>query len=201
MIDPDELLIAKELLKKESKRIYGWVIGDLRKCCRLKKDGTYKRGAGSLIGAFILWCCAVDYYGGLFIGVKKYKNWEGKVGMENYSTRQHIKVFVEKYLKKYGNYDATKVYDLRNSLTHNYTLAGYQVVEHDLNKKENNLKLSNKGYVLHLGSCIEDLEKAVRDYLNDLKEKDELKIRAFQYYKLNPILKPMKPDEFLFYKL
>ncbi|MBI4089717.1 MAG: hypothetical protein HY424_03375 [Candidatus Levybacteria bacterium] len=200
-IDLDELLLAKALLKKESKRIYDWVVGDVRKCCRLKKDGSYKRGASSLIGSFILWCCAVDYYGGLFMGVKKYTGWDGKITMENYSTRSHIKNFTGKYLKKYGDYDANKIYELRNSLIHNYTLAGYQVVEHDPNESKNNLKWSNKGYILHLGAALGDLEKAVKNYLKDLKSNDELKIRAFQYYKLNPILKPMAPEEFLYYKL
>lgn len=196
MINKDELIFADIFLKSKSfKIIYDWVIGDIRKCCRIKKDGTYKKGAGSLIGAYILWCCAVDYYGGLFLGVKKYRNWDKKIKRENYSTRQHIKSFVNKYLKKYDSYDPDKIYRLRNSLTHNYTLDGYTIVEHDPNKKTYHLKLTNKGYLLHLGCAIEDLEKAVKDYLKDLKKDSYLKIHAFEYYTLNPILGPLNPED------
>lgn len=200
-IDPDELILAKALIKNESVRIYDWVVGDIRKCCRLKKDGSYKRGAGSLIGAFILWCCAVDYFGGLIMGIKKYTDYDGGIKMENYSTKRHIKTFVDKYLSKYGEYNANKIYELRNSLTHNYTLSGYQIVEHDPNNKSHHLKWSNKGYILHLGASLEDLEKAVKDYLKDLKRDNELIINAFRYYRKNPILMPSKPDEFIYYKL
>ncbi|OGE63742.1 hypothetical protein A3A14_04215 [Candidatus Daviesbacteria bacterium RIFCSPLOWO2_01_FULL_43_38] len=197
IIDQDELLIAKALLKKEFKRVYNWVVGDIRKCCRLKKDGTYKRGAGSLIGAFILWCCAVDYFGGLLIGIKKYRNWKGELKKEDYSSKQHVKAFVETYLKKYGEYDAEKVYRLRCSLVHNYTLSGYEVVEHDLSKRSNHLTKDSKNrYWLHLGSAIEDLEKAVEDYMNDVKKHDNFKINAYEYYTVHPLLKPMDLKDF-----
>lgn len=196
VVDKDELVIAKALIESEFPRVYDWVIGDIRKCCRLKEDGSYKKGAGSLIGAFILWCCAVDYYGGLLTGVKKYHNWENKIIREDYSSRQRVKIFTEKYLNTYGNYDSNRVYDLRNSLVHNYTVKGYEVVEHDPDKKDSHLKKDEKGrYWMHLGTAISDLEHAVIDYMKDVENEDVLKINAYEYYIIHPLLKPLNPQE------
>ena len=122
---------------------------------------------------------------------------EGELKKEDYSSKQHVKAFVDTYLKKYGEYDAEKVYRLRCSLVHNYTLSGYEVVEHDLSKRSNHLTKDSKNrYWLHLGSAIEDLEKAVEDYMNDVKKHDNFKINAYEYYTVHPLLKPMDLKDF-----
>lgn len=186
----DELQIAEALLKQESKRIYCEIVGGIRKCYRFRKDGSYKTETSSLIGTLILWCCAIDYYGGLLEGFKKYRNRQGKLKKEDYSSKQRIKAFVKDYLKRYGNYDYNKVYKLRNSLVHSYTLDGYGVVECDSNKRKTHLTKDEKDrHLLHLELAVKDLKKAIKDYMKDVTNDDKLKICAYEYYTIHPFSK------------
>jgi len=64
-IDKDELVLASAFISTHFERIIDWAVGDIKKCCRMKEDGICEEN-GALIGAFMLWCCAIDYFGGLF---------------------------------------------------------------------------------------------------------------------------------------
>lgn len=181
-IDESELVFAEEYLKKHIDRIRDWVLGDIRKCCRLNKDNkTF--GEGALVGTFILWCCAIDYFGGLYSNLSK--------------TNCRMESFITDYLNKYGKYNAEKIYDLRWSLVHYYSPL-YFALEHLPERKKYHLKQTNKGCLLHLISCVEDLENAVDDYIRNLKITPELKIKAFRYYKKNPVLQPIEPVDIIF---
>lgn len=81
-MDKDKLFIATEFFKARIDQIGDWCVGDIRRCCRLKKDGTYEPG-GALVGAFILWVCALDYLGGLLTN-------------SHNDSRHRIKSFLEK---------------------------------------------------------------------------------------------------------
>lgn len=186
-IDKDKLILADALLREHFERIKDWAVGDIRKCCRMRQDGTCEDN-GSLVGAFILWCCAIDYFGGMLTG-DTYVTERG--------TRSRITAFVEKYLKRYAKYDSKKIIDLRWSLIHYYSPLHF-FLEHDSNKRKYHLKKTNKGYLLHLGSAIEDLEKAVADYSTDLWNKPNLRINAFKYYKKNPMIKPIDFNKVVF---
>lgn len=185
-ISKDELIFADELLKKHFNRIKDWVVGDIKKCCRLKDDGSCDDN-GALVGAFILWCCAVDYFGGLLSGTFKEKD-SGKERLHD--TKERIRQFVVRYLQKYGKYDPIKIYELRWSLLHFYSPMHY-MLKYDANKRKYHLKKTNMGCVLHLSSSIEDLERAVADYLTQLWKNPEMRIKAFRYYKKNLMIKPV----------
>lgn len=61
-MDKDELKFAEALINAHFERIIGWVVGDIKKCCRMRQDGTCD-DSGALVGSFILWCYALDYFG------------------------------------------------------------------------------------------------------------------------------------------
>lgn len=179
-IDKNELILAKAFLDENIDRLIDWSIGDIRRCCRMKKDGTCK-DKGALVGAFILWCCAIDYFGGLYSN-----NSSGK-------TIDRYKAIVTKYLKKY---DYKKLYDLRWSLLHYYSPHHY-VLYHENNIENNkNIHLTKRkeGIMLHLGTSIKDLELAISQYKNDLKKHDELKIKAWRYYRKQYPIMPIKVE-------
>lgn len=69
---------------------------------------------GAYVGATILWICAIDFFDGLLTGCYKQRE-----------TRRRITTFVSCYLKKYGAHDPNKLYDLRWSLVHFYTVRHY----------------------------------------------------------------------------
>ena len=96
-MDQAKDLIVTAFLKENFPRIKDWTVGDIRKASRISKNGKTGRN-GSLIGAYMLWCCAVEYFGGLLIG-------------PNSTTKERIKNFVERYLNKQGGYNHKKIYD------------------------------------------------------------------------------------------
>ena len=154
-ITKDELIFANAFLNEHFERYKKWVIGDIKKSCRLKADGTCEDN-GALVGAFILWCCAIEYFGGLLTANS------GTGG-----TKDRITRFTEKYLSKYGKYDGDKLEELRWSLIHYYSPHHF-VLAHEGNLGKYHLKKSNAGCVLHLSTAIKHLEDAVTDYTNDL---------------------------------
>lgn len=166
-----EQLFADAFLKEHFSRLKEWSIGDIRKSSGLNENGEFNKN-GAYIGASILWVCAIDFFGGLLTGCYGQKE-----------TPRRIKTFVEKYLTKYGHYNPNKLYDLRWSLVHFYTVRHYTLGEKLEMKQYHLKKINNRDQFLHIGKMIEDLEAAVEDYSNDLWNKPELRIRAWRYFK------------------
>ena len=109
-VNSQELIFADAFLKKEFDRIVDWAVGDIKKCCRMKPNGECD-DEGALVGAYILWCCAIEFFGGLYTGISK-----------NGGTKDRMKGFLERYMKLY---DSDKVYELRWSLLHYYSPHNY----------------------------------------------------------------------------
>lgn len=177
-----ELILADAFLKKEFERIVRWVVGDIKKCCRIKDDGNCDEN-GALVGAFILWCCAIDYFGGLYTGHVA-------------NTRERMTSFITKYMPAY---DPDKVYDLRWSLLHYYSPQHF-VLYHENNINENksmHLLSANKRIFLHLGSAVNDIDKAVNNYKHDLETNDKLKLIAWRYYKKHLPIMPLKIEKLI----
>lgn len=180
-INKNELFFAEAYIKENFDRIIDWSIGDIRRCCRMKKDGTCEDG-GALVGAFILWCCAIDYFGGLYTGL-----------FSRGDTKSRFRSFISKYMSRY---DADKVNDLRWSLLHYYSPHHY-VLYHENNLEDNkqlHLTATNRGILLHLGWSVSDLEEGVNNYYKDLKLKDDLKIKVWSYYKEQLPIMPVKVE-------
>lgn len=183
-INKDELLFADAFLKQHFDRIVDWAVGDIKKCCRMNPDGTCDDN-GALVGAFILWCCAIDYFGGLFTG-----------NPSNGGTKERIEKFISTYMKRYNH---NKVYDLRWSLLHYYSPHHF-VLYHENNLETNrdkHLTQSNRRIMLHLGWAVKDLDEAISQYKKDLKDDDTLKMKAWNYYKKQYPIMPIKVEEII----
>jgi len=182
MDNKDELFFAKAFLKEHFDRIVDWAVGDIKRCCRMNSDGSCNDN-GALVGAFILWCCAIEYFGGLYTG-----------NANNGGTRARYKGFINKYMSRY-NYQ--RIYDLRWSLLHYYSPHHFVLVHEnnlELNKNKH-LVETNRGIYLHLGWSVEDLEDAVSQYKKDLERNSLLKIKAWRYYKKQLPIMPIKIEE------
>lgn len=181
-INKDELLFANAFLKQEFDRIVDWAVGDIKKCCRMNPDGTCDNN-GALVGAFILWCCAIEYFGGLLTG-----------NPNDGGTKERIKGFISTYMKRY---DPDKVYELRWSLLHYYSPHNYLLYhENSLeDNKEKHLSKIQDRIWLHLGWSVKDLEDAVIQYKKDLNSSDSLKIKAWKYYKKRYPIMPLKMED------
>lgn len=179
-----ELFFAKAYIDEHFERIVDWAVGDIRRCCRMKADGTCGDG-GALVGAFILWTCAIEYFGGLYTGFTA----QGQ-------TKDRYKHFIDKYMSRY---DAKKIEDLRWSLTHYYSPHHFVLYHEDNLKANKNRHLTNssRGIRLHLGWAVKDLEDAVGNYYEDLKEDDNLKIKLWRYYKEQLPIMPVKVEELM----
>ena len=99
-----ELFFAKAYINEQFERIIDWAVGDIRRCCRMKPDGTCEDN-GALVGAFILWTCAIEYFGGLYTGFTS-------AGQ----TKARFNGFIEKYMSRY---DAEKIEDFVSKLLSN----------------------------------------------------------------------------------
>jgi hypothetical protein len=178
-IQQGELKQAKEFISTNFIRLVNWSIGDIKKCCRMREDGTCEEN-GSLVGSFILWCCAIDFFGGLFTG-----------RATRHETERRFNEFVNKYM---NNYDYKKLIDLRWALLHFYTSRHFAF--HQSNNicdcKQIHLTNSNSGIVMDLYCSIRDLENAVKHYQQDLEQSEELQIRLFRYFKVSKTLMPIK---------
>ncbi|NMB56387.1 hypothetical protein GYA19_00435 [Candidatus Beckwithbacteria bacterium] len=148
----------------------------------MKANGTCDDN-GALVGAFMLWCCAIEYFGGLYTG-----------NPNNNSAIKRFKGFITKYMSKY---DYQKVYDLRWSLLHYYSPHHFVLYHQgDLNNnKYKHLSSSKRGIMLHLGWSVKDLEDGVNKYRRELKKSDELKMKAWEYYKKQYPIMPLKIKE------
>lgn len=180
-IKKGELLFAEAYIDEHFERIIDWAIGDIRRCCRMNSDGTCD-DKGALVGAFILWTCAIDYFGGLYTG----RTSPG-------DTKARFKGFIEKYMSRY---DAEKVEDLRWSLQHYYSPHHF-VLYHENNLEKNktfHLTTTPKGIMLHLGWAVKDLEDAVNKYYEDLKSNNILKVKVWRYYQEQLPIMPVKVE-------
>lgn len=174
-----KLFIAKEFFKARIDQIGDWCVGDIRRCCRLKNDGTYEQG-GALVGAFILWVCALDYLGGLLTNAHK-------------DSRIRIKAFLEKYVNKARGdkkkYDSQGILDLRDGLVHSYC-PNFLLVS-SVDRKLHLAKIGDRTFLV-LEEVVEDMEKAFELFKKDLLASDKMMIKAFDYYKKYPPLGPVK---------
>lgn len=183
-INKDELIHAKAYIGEHLERLIEWVIGDIKRCCRMNQDGTCEN-KGALVGAFILWTCAIDYLGGLYTGYTS----QG-------ATKARYKAFMEKYMSKYN---AEKIEELRWSLVHYYSPHHF-VLYHEKNLEDNkdkHLTQTNRGILLHLGWAIRDLDDAVKKYQEDLEGSDTLKIKLWRYYKEQLPIMPTKIESLI----
>lgn len=76
-------------------------------------------------------------------------------------------------------YDSKKVEDLRWSLSHYYSPHHF-ILYHEGDIQTNrplHLTSTTRGVLLHLGCATFDLENAVKNYHNDVKITDSLKIK------------------------
>lgn len=179
-----DLFYAKAYIDKNFERIIDWAVGDIRRCCRMNNDGTCNDG-GALVGAFILWTCAIEYFGGLYTGFTL----PGQ-------TKSRFKNFIEKYMSRY---DAVKVEGLRWFLQHYYSPHHF-VLYHENNLEQNkelHLSTSDRGVMLHLGWSVKDLEDAVAKYHHDLMANDSLKLKLWSYYKEQLPIMPIKVEELI----
>lgn len=183
-IKKGELLFAQAYIDQHMNRIIDWSIGDIRRCCRMNEDGTCNEG-GALVGAFILWCCAIEYFGGLYTGFT-----------EQNQTKARFQAFIQKYMSRY---DWEKVSDLRWSLSHYYSphhFALFHEGSMDITKSVH-LTQSKKGILLHLGWAIKDLETAVENYHQELKQSDVLKVKVWRFYKEQLPIMPIVVEELI----
>lgn len=182
MSNINELKFAKAFLEEHFDRIVDWAVGDIKRCCRMNPDGTCDDN-GALVGAFILWCCAIEYFGGLYTG-----------NADNGGTKERYEGFITKYMNRY---DFQKVYDLRWSLLHYYSPHHFALMHENSLEANRDIHLtpSNKGIILHLGWSVKDLEDAVNTYKEDLKTDDNLKIKAWSYYKKQYPIMPIKVEQ------
>lgn len=182
IVDKDELTLAQAFIDAHFERIIDWAVGDIKKCCHMRENGTCNE-SGALVGAFILWCCTIDYFGGL------YTNNSSRGG-----TKSRFKAFIGKYMKRY---DFEQVNDLRWSLLHYYSPHHF-VLYHENNLEQNkniHLTTSNKGIMLHLGWAVKDLADGVNEYWSDLKKDNALKINVWRYYKVQFPIMPIKVED------
>lgn len=183
-IQKGELQLAKPLIDEHLDRLIDWSVGDIRKCCRLNEDGSCDEN-GSLVGAFILWCCAIEYLGGLYTGLTEAGN-----------TRARFKEFIQKYMP---NYDARKVEDLRWSLSHYYSPHHF-VLYHEGNFEKNgpiHLTQTARGIMLHLGWAIRDLEQAAAAFRSDVEASEEQQVKIWRFYKEQLPIMPVEVESLI----
>ncbi|OGM22487.1 hypothetical protein A2865_02635 [Candidatus Woesebacteria bacterium RIFCSPHIGHO2_01_FULL_39_17] len=183
-INKDELQLAEAFIDEHFSRIVDWAVGDIKRCCRMNEDGTCDE-SGALVGAFILWCCAIDYFGGLFTSYTS----QG-------ATKARFRSFIKAYMDRY---DSEKVIELRWSILHFYS-PHFFLLYHENNLEQNknlHLTATQGGIYLHLGWAIKDLEDAVKRYWDDLKVNKTLKIKAWRYYKEYYPIMPIRIENFM----
>ncbi len=175
-----EIQQSNILIEKHFDRIRDWAIGDIKRCCNFNPDGTCSDN-GALVGAFILWCCAIDYYGGLLTS-----NSDAGGG-----TKHRMAAFIGKYMPIY---DADLIIDLRWSLLHYYSPNHFLLMhENEIEQaRKFHLLQTERGIILHLGCSIRDLETAINQYEADLKSDNKLKLNLYHYYQSKPIIMPVK---------
>jgi len=167
----NKLKLARPYINDHINRLYDWSVGDIRRCCRIKADGSFE-DEGALYGAFILWVCAIDFWGGVMTNLA-----------EKRDSNQRFKAFVNGYLKKQSElYKYSEIYNFRNELTHYYTLMHFSV-ERDPNFNSKHLqKLKNGSRLLVLGPAINDLEASVTNLITDIKNDGDKIVTAFEYF-------------------
>ncbi len=181
-IKKGEIQSANAFIKGHFDRLIEWQIGDIKKCCRMREDGTCEDD-GALVGAFTLWVCAIDYFGGLYTGLAT----QG-------GTESRFREFIKKYMPKY---DWEKVVELRWSLTHFYS-PHFFALYHENNLEQNknlHLQLTNRGIRLHLGWAIKDLEDGVNKFYEELKNDNNMKVVVLRYYKEHLPIMPVRAED------
>lgn len=179
-MDKNKLFFAKAFFKARIDQIGNWCVGDIRRCCRFRQNGTFEPN-GSMVGAFILWVCALDYLGGLRTNSKKdyKKRITSFLGYLN---------SMRKASNKLRRYNAKKIIDFRNGLIHSYC-PNYTLVS--AGDRKLHLRKRNKRIYLILEEVIEDMEGAFELFKKDLLSSDRMMVKAYNYYKTYPPLGPL----------
>lgn len=177
----DKLFIVDAFFKRNFDRLLEWSVGDIRKCCRMRKDGSCEED-GAMVGSFILWICSIEYLGGLLSGNTEMKG-----------TSDRITRFIQKYLK---GYNPEYLIELRWSLLHYYSPHYFALIhENNLNgmRRYHLQKIPGKSdqYYLHLGCSVFDLEKAVEEFKKDFWNKKDQRIIAYNFYKTHLPIMPI----------
>jgi hypothetical protein len=183
IVDKDKLFIADAFLEKHFDRlVLEWSVGDIKKCCRMREDGSCEDG-GAMVGAFSLWVCSIEYLGGLLTGNTKAKG-----------TGDRITKFVGAYL---GGYNPAFITELRWSLLHFYSPHHFSLIHEDniLAARKYHLQKvlgTEDQFHLHLGCSVADLEGAAKKFIDDLWGSEEMRMTAFTFYQTHLPLMPMK---------
>lgn len=156
------VLNKKKFISFLENSLYHMAFLDIKRAC----DGK------SLMGAFILASCFIDYLAGFRYGKRETK-------------RKDYTDFITEYLPEYN---AKNLYsDLRCKLVHNYSEGGsYSLTDSQpaLHLKKNTISKT----VLNLQDFINDLEKAYNQYFKELEEKEQLQWLAFKRFKSTGLL-------------
>ena len=148
----------KEKIKKIKLNLFDMAIGDIIRAIR----------GGSLIGAFILSFCLIDYLAGIFYKAQK----------------RYYKVIIREYFE---NYDVDYMYAIRCSLVHIYGRAdalGNDSFFFQHKNPENHKRISfttngNRVYLLNLSNFVFDTIKASYNFFNDLENKSESELQEY----------------------
>ncbi len=172
-------MFAKEIFDAHIDGLGDWVVGDIRRCCRLKTDGQYESN-GAMVGAFVLWVCAIDYLGGLLTN-------------NHNDSSVRMMVYITEYLNKARPqegpfYKETDIFNLRNGIVHSYSPPNFLLT----NSQSKRLHLTTQGgYTWLVLECvIDDMEKAFVNFRNDLLSNEKILLKAFDYSMKFPPLSP-----------
>jgi hypothetical protein len=179
--DPDKLLIATEFFKSRIDQLGDWCVGDIRRCCRLKDDGTYETN-GAMVGAFILWVCSIDYLGGLLTN-------------SHLDSRKRITSFLEGYINKARGdtrkYNSKDILDLRDGLVHSYS--PNCILLSGADRRLHLARLGDQTFLI-LEEVVEDTEKAFDLFKKDLLSNNGMILTAYDYYNKYLPIGPLKME-------
>lgn len=152
-----------ELLEKMNTYLYGWALKDIK---RASIDGEAK------MAGFILGACFIDALAGFWEGVDK-DTCKNNIG-------DRFKGFIGEYLPQYNQDHLWK--DLRNYLVHSYTEGGSYVFTDNEKEGRHFDKHSSGRTILNLEDFYYDLEKAYKNLVKDIEEKEESFLAAKKRY-------------------
>lgn len=167
------MLSQKKLIRKIRNRL-------LNKVFRQIKEISKPDGGKELYG-FILGCLLIDYFAGFYTGVTKrtlYRN-----------SDKRFKRFVKRYISKYDNrYNSDHLWGaIRSRLVHNYAVDldyGFTHSNKEGEHFERRKHMNGKEYIiLNLEDFLNDIERAAKEYLKDLRKYKTYYTRAWRRYK------------------
>ena len=157
-----------EFMEQVRMRLLDWMV-----------DDAYTAEANSaFVGALILGVCALDVLAGLYRGVvREVKN-------------ESFRLFITRYLPHHDEYLNHNVWKhMRNSLIHAYSTKGFKYTneypDRHLQKDEDGLLW------IHVKSFVAEVDKAAKDYINDLPNDPALWENFKKKWARDPLLGPI----------